>query len=181
MTYNKILGICRSLRRKFEQDEARFFLGLVGIEAEHMDIIVNGGHDSFAQYLRRNELCDATRYLSFKAGLRHLEESEKALELGAPAVMALASIRQTGNVPKYEEAVMAWARERGGIVPSRQTAAKILRQVDPREEIPKDMKTVSLVAKLRAENQRLRAELAAAEKKIRDLEKALDKTRKRAG
>ena len=78
MTLKKILERCRSLRQAFEQDEAKFFLGLVEIEEEHLRVVLDAGHSTFDEFLERNSLCRVIRYRQFRAGLEHTT-ADKAL------------------------------------------------------------------------------------------------------
>lgn len=199
MNIEQIINQCRKLRNAFERDEAKFFLGLVEIERTSMETITLAGHETFEVFLKRHELCEPTRYAKFAKGLA-LTTREKAEKMGTHAVMALASARKPQNVPKFEAAVIAWQEERGGVAPSRETSHRILRQVDPREEVPQVTRTVTEINRLRAENSELqlvkkqaeksltlaeenkalRAELQAAKKRIRDLEQENARLKKRA-
>lgn len=170
MNYEEIVEYCINLRRDFERDEAKFFLGLVEIETNHMHTLIEAGVDTFDSFLRSCEFTRTERYRKFAAGLKHTTTSE-ALQLGAPAVMQMAHLRDVSKAPEYKEAVLAWSSERKGLVPTLQTAAKMLRQIDPRPERPQSLKNLDELHRLQEENIALRREVAR-------LRRELDKIRK---
>jgi len=174
MNYEQIVSMCVELRKTFEQDEAKFFLGLVEVEQKFMSVLKKHGLDNFDQFIRSYELTRVERYRAFATGLGHITPIE-ARRMGAPAVIALACVRNEKRVPAYVAAVDAWAATHHGLTPRTETAEKILRQVDPRPETPKAVQELSEMARLRAECSALRSELAKAKRENAQLQAKLAK------
>lgn len=178
-TLEELLAHLRDLRSKMERLEAAFLLGLVQAETEYMDLIEAGGFDTFQQFIRNYELCLWSRYDSFRMGLQHVT-TEKALEMGAPAVIALAALRDKENLPAYESTIADFRRKHAGVYPTLETARKKLRQVDPRREQPRSSEKRTETERLQQENEDLRRQnaelkqqLSASQKRVKALEKKL--------
>lgn len=163
MKFQTIVQKCVNLRLNFERDEARFFLGLVEVEEKWMGVLQENGCPTFDSFIRSYEFCRVERYTAFKAGLQHLSTREEAEQLGARAVMALTKVVNTQNIPSYLEACNAWRAQHRGLSPSSETAERLLRQVDPRPEIPKAVKAINHVTQLQQENAKLKS-------RVRELE-----------
>lgn len=158
MTYDQIIDEIRELRLKRDQSDARLLLRLVDIERDHMDVIAEGGCATFGQFLKSlDSIVDPSRYDGFKAGLRAIGEAA-AMECGADATIEAGRLTDNGMAPAYTQAIRDWSADHGGTLPTRQTAHKLLTQVDPRSEVPDSTRRQNELAMLRAENQRLRAE-----------------------
>jgi len=177
-TIDQIINECRKLRIAFERDEARFFIGLAEIADKHTQTITDANCATFEAFLKKHEICEPSRYSTFRKGLAYTTP-ERAAELGTHAVMELAQVREPANVPKYEEAVSAWRETHGGVAPTRETACRLLRQVDPRAEVPAATKQVSELNRLRAENAELRAEIRALRAENAELKSKLEKASKK--
>jgi len=170
MTYEELIEHCVGLRVAYERDEARFFLGLVEVEQNHMDTLRGAGVDSFDSFLRSCEFTRVERYRAFASGLRHTT-SEEAEKMGAPAVMQLSNLRDESKAMEYKEAVAAWSQDHRGLSPRQETAAKLLRQVDPRPERPQSLRRLEEVQRLREENAALKREVARLQKLLAKHEK----------
>lgn len=179
--FEALLQHCRDLRIEFERDEARFFLGLWNIEENLMEFLRLNGYDVFARFLRNHDLCEPSRYAAFKAGLEHLSSTGEALQIGAKAVMALSAVCDVNNVPAYVGSVKAFKQINGGTLPSEQTAKRLLRQVDPRKEIPKAVSQATETARLRAELQAIKVELRAKDAEVRTWKARAEKAEKALG
>jgi len=166
-----IISELAKLRLTRERADAVFLLRLREVENEHMPLLRQNGHESFERFLKSSKLCDPARYRDFVAGLNKLGE-EQALALGADAIVEAASLTSKAAGSKYVTAIEAWREQHRGVAPTRETSAKILRQVDPREEEPKAIGNArrqddlrircaeleQLVAQQRAELMKLRKE-----------------------
>ncbi len=173
MTYDDLLAEVRGLRLLRDKAEARMFLRLVTIENDsvHMQTLIDGGVTSFGWFV---EECGtkAARYESFKVGLEKLD-CETALEIGADATIVAGQLRS--EPAKYTHAVHCWSNDHGGALPTRDTAKRILMQVDPRSETPRSVSRAARrddeLAKLRAENADLRAANKSLRRKVSKLER----------
>lgn len=165
--YESLCTELAKLRLNKEQAEAKFLLRLREVEETEMDLLRTAGCETFDRFLKSTKLMDSARYRSFVAGLEKIGP-ERALEIGAEATIeASAVLDGEATVKKYTAAVLDWRQEHRGVFPSAEVAAHILRQVEPREEIPQASRTQSEVrrlknriAELEAENAKLRAEIA---------------------
>lgn len=181
------------LRLARERSDAAFLLRLCDVENDEMNLLRANGLESFERFLKCYKLCDAARYRSFVLGLKKLGK-EKSLLVGADATIEAAKIVANGPAAtEYVAAIEAWRNQHRGVAPSREAAAKILRQVDPRPEVPDAMRRETRndalsreVAKLQEENANLRAKLAKTEKerddavrRATDLSKQLTKAQRR--
>jgi hypothetical protein len=181
------------LRLTRERADAVFLLRLREVEEQHMGLLKSNGLESFEGFLKSYKLCDPARYRNFTSGLAKLGP-DAALSIGADATVEAARL-QNGKptATKYVTAIEAWRDQHRGVAPTRETAAKILRQVDPREEEPQAIRNVTrgdaqarTIAKLENEVADLRAKLAktekerdAALKRCADLSKQLSAAKKR--
>lgn len=163
MKFNDIVQACVQLRLNFERDEAKFFLGLVEVEEKWMGVLRENGCPTFDFFIRSYEFCRVERYTAFKAGLQRLEDRKEAERIGARAVMALTKVADPRNIPSYLTACNAWSEKHRGLAPSSETAERILRQVDPRPEIPSAVKELSEVARLRLEVTKLKSRIKELE------------------
>jgi hypothetical protein len=170
MTYEELVDHCVALRVAYERDEARFFIGLVEVEQNHMDTLRDAGVDSFDSFLRSCEFTRVERYRAFANGLRHttFEEAEK---MGAPAVIQMSNLRDESKATEYKEAVAAWSSDHRGLSPRQETAAKLLRQVDPRPERPQSLRRLDDMQRLKEENEALKREVARLRKLLAKYEK----------
>jgi len=180
ITFEEIVARCRELRLTFEQDEAKFLLFLVEVETKYMAQLRGNGCPTFSVFLDQFSLCDVKRYSQFHRGLLLLNgNTKKAESIGSQAVIALCDLRDATKVDEYVDAAKAFTVKHS-VHASLQTARKMLRQVDPRPEQPDSMKYLDDLARARAENVKLRADLASAQRKIRDLKRKLDTAEKAA-
>lgn len=176
--FERIVKKCTDLRAAFERDEAKFFLGLIDIEETEMDCLRANGMPTFESYIRSYSFCDVPRYVEFRKGLQTIDRKQ-AESIGAPAVIALANLVNPSAVQEYVRAVENYAIAHDGLRPRDQWARKLLRQVDPRREEPAGTRHVNQLSRVLAENEQLRAELNAARKRIKDLEKQLERTKRK--
>lgn len=173
MTFEQIFEHCLQLRRKFERDEARFFLGLVAVETECMETLKASGVETFESFIHSADakrcLIRPERYRAFANGLKHVTK-EEAEEMGAPAVIELGrSLHDASKVDEYKAAVSSWSEMRGGMAPTQQTAKRLLMQVDPRPETPEPIRRLGELERLREENAALRREVKRLKDVIRDM------------
>lgn len=143
-------------------------------------------------FLKSYKLCDPARYRNFTSGLAKLGP-DVALMLGADATVEAAQLSNgKPTAAKYIAAIGAWREQHRGVAPTRETAAKILRQVDPREEEPQAIRNLTRsdaqartiatlenqVADLRAKLAKTEKERDAALKRCVDLSKQLSNKKK---
>lgn len=176
-----LLGELRGLRQAKETADAQFLLRLLRLEEEDMSrLAAEVGYASFAQFLVSHDLCSPARYENFKAGVNALGgDRDKAAELGANPVIALAALKAKKSLPAFVSAVEAFRSEHNGVAPSEQASRRMLRQVDPRPEIPESLRRLSKIAELEQENLKLKAEIRKLERQIKNLEAKLSKATKR--
>lgn len=173
MTIDQLLKEIRALRLARDQADAALLLRLVEIERDYADLIRESGAATFSQFLKvADSLVDPSRYEGFKAGLKRIGV-EAALACGSDATIeaGLATSKKASRV--YVQSIQDWRAEHKGTFPTRQTARNILRQVDPRQEIPESTRRQNEAAELRAEVSQLRAENNALKRKIAKLESQL--------
>lgn len=173
MNYEELIQHCIGLRRALERDEARFFLGLVAVEEHHMQLLRDNGCDTFDMFIRSHELCRVERYRAFSSGLRALGDRERAQALGAPAVIAAAKLRDASRAESFVAAIEAWTGAHNGLTPRTETAERLLRQVDPRPEVPQVVRRESELDQMRVANQELTRKCASLERTIAKLKKRI--------
>jgi hypothetical protein len=173
-TYGEIVRKLSNLRSRSEGAEVEFLLALVETEENWLHILLNNGHDSFIAFLKAHHFCSVIRWNTFRLGLQHITR-EQARKIGDKSVLALAKTVNPANVPEFVESVLLWKEDHGGVCPSRQTAEKMLKEVDPRKEVPRFSPLAEENERLRKENKRLKAELAAARKQITRLKKTIER------
>ena len=169
-----IIAEARALRQAREEADAIFLLYLRRIEMEKFHLIESCGYGSFAQFLNTNDLCSPARFENFKRGVEFVGEQE-AERLGANPVIALANTMDRKNVPEFVQAVTAFTKAHDGTRPSLQTAQKMLRQVDPRKEVPQDLGRQAELARLRHENAQLRTQVARLTRENEQLKRQVAK------
>lgn len=171
MTYDDLLEEVRALRLLRDQAEARMMLRLVVIERDHMDVLRAAECTAFGWFVKQCGT-EPARYESFKVGLSKIGAAEAEI-VGCDATIVAAQLND--EPAAYTKAVHDWTAEHGGALPTRQTAKRLLMQVDPREEVPQAVKMQARradeLAQLRAENDRLKAENRSLKAKLRRLEK----------
>src|SRR5574337_1010640 len=159
------------LRLTRERADAVFLLRLREVEENHINLLKANGLESFEGFLKSYKLCDPARYRNFTSGLAKLGP-DAALQIGADATVEAAQLSNgKPTATKYVTAIEAWREQHRGVAPTRETAAKILRQVDPREETPQAIRNATrgdaqarTIAKLKNEVADLRAKLSKVTK-----------------
>ncbi len=172
MNYEEIVKQCRELRQAFERDEAKFLIALVHVKRTSMDLLRENGCSTFGQFLNSHHLCDVGRYERFASGLKLVGE-DAALRIGAEAVCKSAHATTPQAVTKFVAAAEAFVAQEG-VAPRGQTVTRMLSNVDPQARTPNVVKIADETARLRAENEQLRADLAAAKATIKKQAKLLD-------
>lgn len=168
-----------ALRLRRDVSEAEMLLGIADIEdnPEEMGVLRLAGCENIERFVRRLEVCDVARYLSFRDGIKRVGRDE-ALRIGAEATIEAAKLTSGAAATKYLAAVDAWHEERG-VSPSRQTAKHIRQQVDPIPEVPRALRQKSAAAESRDEVERLRSEIAKLKAKLARAEKERDEALRR--
>jgi hypothetical protein len=203
MNTNKLVPILKvwldkahELRRKVHVAEVELMLHLV--EGEMSGAIPwRGAFDSFKQLLKETGLADPGRYESFRDALVTIGEAatstgkagpeaatkpvvpaEKARVIGVDATVIAARL-PADKVATGVAAMEAWTRSHGH-QPTRDTAKEELGHLAPVTRLPRDLARELKEEDLRKENAALRRELAAAKKRIGELEAELAKKRGRS-
>ncbi len=174
----KIIQELAKLRLSRERADATFLLRLRQVELEHMGLLRQNGHESFERFLKSSKLCDPARYRDFVVGLEKIGE-EQALALGADATVEAAALSGTIAGKKYVVAIEAWREQHRGVAPTRETSAKILRQVDPREEEPQAVGNVRRQNDLRVQCAKLEQVVADQKAEILKLRRERDELKNR--
>lgn len=176
MDYENLIVECKRLRLAFERDEARFLVALSDIEEQHMDMLSQNGCATFENFLKTHNLCDAARYSLFRAGLAKVGR-EAAEQIGVQAVLGAARIKEPDKAPAFVQ----WAGsfvEQHGTAPSGQAVNRELLTrgfVEPSAKPAQVVKASNELARLRAENAELRAQLKAEQAKSKRLAETVKK------
>lgn len=180
-TYETIVARIVEVRRHRDVSEARLLLAILDIEdnAEEMQALKLAGCENLERFVRRLEVCDVARFRSFREGVEKLGR-DHALEVGAEATIEGAKLTSAPAAAKYVEAVKAQIDERQGMLPTRETAKHLRRQIDPLPEIPQALRNKSRTAELGDEVARLEAQIAKLRAENAKLKKERDEALKRA-
>jgi hypothetical protein len=126
---------------------------------------------TFPQFVREHGLCDSRTYLAFEAGYKLLGQTKFAAKMGRDELAVLIGGGAVALVPKLKTAkgldnflseAIAFAQLHG-MAPERKTLRKYLRDAEP-QALSKSKEMRREVAKLRAENESLKAENARLKK-----------------
>jgi hypothetical protein len=184
-TVEQIVADLAELRRVRESADARLMMAIVEIEdGPDMETIRSFGCETIDQFLKSNGICDPARYRNFRAGFTKLgDDKAQAVALGSDAVMAAANLKGGGDATaRYVAAIREHSASRAGIKPSFETAQRIVRQVDPREETPRVVQFASTLrteaARLQAENSELRARVRVLETEVKELRRLVPAKKK---
>ena len=170
MTYEQLVTECKRLRVETERAEVQFFLFLVKVEKEHADVWREAGCADFDQFLKSNHLTKPERYRFFLRGLDSVGE-KMALENGVPWTISAGMLMLTTPeaMPSFEARAAAFvASERAA--PSEEAVRQWRAEVDTRAAPPVGITRATELMRLREENKKLRADLAAAQARIAELE-----------
>lgn len=156
--FNKLLRNLAQLRSKRDGADVRFLLRLVQAEQDPAEsaAVSEAGFSTFTDFIEAKGFCKPGRYEAFKKGLAKIGE-HKARRLGAAATIIAAGLSD-GCTSQYVDALDAWVQLKH-MMPSRETAKRILMQTDPRAEVPEVLKQASCsaaLATLRSEVERTR-------------------------
>lgn len=164
--YKRLCDELAGLRLEREKAEAKFFVRLYDVEQQEMELLRAAGCDTFDRFLKSTALADSSRYRNFVKGFEKVGR-DVALVIGADAVIeAAAIIDGAETVDRYQAAIVDWKEEHRGVHPSREQSARLLRQIEPRAEIPEAVRTQSEIRRLRNEVARLKAENADLKYKL---------------
>lgn len=179
--FKQLVEKARQLRSESEKAEARFFAFLMTFEREHESAWRAAGCSHFDQVINSNQLCKTERYHWFVEGVNRIG-LEAALEMGYPAT-AEAGKRQPLQpefLEAYKERVVSFISN-AGVVPSEETAHRMRLEVEPSSVTNMGGRRVDELSKLRAENAKLRADLAAANSIIKRLNGELETKKGKKG
>lgn len=168
MTYEDLIEQCRKLRARAERAESEFFIFLIKVEKEEKELLTANGVGHFHQFIRSNHLCEPHRYDEFCRGVERIG-AEKALELGAAHTMRAGRLRDVSVLPDLERRTAAFIATEG-VAPSELTVSGWCRELDTPPKTHSTVRRGDELNRLRAENKRLKVELATAQRRIRELE-----------
>lgn len=170
MTYESLVNECKRLRTVHERAEVQLFLFLVKVESEYRDVWMNAGCDSFDQFLRSNHLPKPDRYKLFAHGLARCGVDDAlAHDVGWVMMVGMRPIDNT-TLESLRERATAF-REVEKTAPSEETSKMWRAELEPRSKPPEVISRATELMRLREENKKLRADLAAAYVRIVDLER----------
>ncbi len=170
MTYEEMVAECKKMRSRHERAEAEFFLFLMKVDAEMSNVWREAGCSNFDQFLRSNHLTKPERYRAFALGVSKVG-ADAALANGAPWTMSAGSLSVTTPEALKSFAARATAFiEVENVAPSEEAVRQWRAELDTRATPPVGITRASELLRLREENKALRAKLAAAEKRIKELE-----------
>lgn len=177
MSYEYLVDYCKRLRREHEKAEAIFFLFLISVEEQHGPAWKEAGCATFDQFIRSNELCMVDRYRLFKAGVSKAG-AEKAAAFGVPWTISVGRIREASEVQKMNERAKAFV-EVNRTAPSQLAVSSW--EAEARgaersgEHTERATARASELMRLRAENAKLKTDLAAALARVAELEAKMRK------
>lgn len=169
----------RDLRAAREKFDGAMMMAIYLVEQNHMGLLRDNACDSIERFIRSYDLCCAARYKSYVIGLEKVGQRE-AFEMGADAVIQVGKAESEDAVSEYVASVAAWSSERDGVAPSRLTAEKIFRQVQPQKTVPAPLKRQSENALLKKRVHELEVENKMLRREVSKLEKELAKREKKA-
>jgi hypothetical protein len=126
---------------------------------------------TFPQFVAEYGLCNPRTYLAFEAGFERLGQTkvaakmgrdELAVLIGCEAVALVPKLKTTKGLDNFLSEAIAYAQLHG-MAPERKTLTKYLRDAEP-QALSKSQEVRREVAKLRAENESLKAENARLKK-----------------
>lgn len=167
--YSVLVAECKRLRAAHERAEAEFFLFLVKTEVDLATVWQAAGCASFEQFLRSHDLCEASRYIFFRQGLKK-SNTTLVLQNGAHWTIALGKLDEPtrGEVSMMLEKAEAFV-DVHHTAPSEQVVRDWVHKLRSVPDI--NVKRRTEIAALREENRVLKAELRAARARIAELEK----------
>lgn len=177
MNYEEIVLHLKELRAKHERTEAEFFLGMMHVEAQKMDVLRQNGCTAFDQFIRTHDLCQVDRYRMFTLGVNAKGEPWALLH-GAHATMHQGRLTAKPDAAKrHAEFVEAFV-EVHKVAPSEQASKEASIRAQRELAEPQVVRAKSEIERLREENAGLKRRIVALEKERDDL---VDKVRKLQG
>ena len=171
-SYEELVQACKQARDASERAEAAFFLLLMAVETQHAETWKAAGIEEFEQFISSNgPLCQPQRYRLFCVGCARIG-IEAAAEHGAHFTIEAGKVRDVN--PRVIVELMGRAsafREVHGVAPSEQASREWRKEVDQPQEEHRTVKAANELGRLRAENEKLRADLRVARARITELEK----------
>lgn len=170
MTYEHLVEECKRLRLRSEMAEAEFFAFLMVAERQHQSIWAEAGCTTFEQFLTSNHLCKPDRYRFFAIGVDRVG-LDAALANGAYWTICAGRMPEPSksDLQKFDDRAKAFVQlER--TLPSEEAVRQWAAEIAGRETEPRKIVQVGELERLREENRILHAKLAAAEKRIAELE-----------
>lgn len=187
MGYEQLVAECKRLRSEAERSEARFLAFLIVAEREYAPEWGSAGAADFEQFLRSNSLCDTDRYRLFRDGADKVGV-DVAIQYGAHWAMQVGKMRdsKTSVISEFADRAAKF-QEVNAVSPSEQVVTGWRQELEAAEravagESPKRVRAqlqVDELHKLRAENEKLKASLRAAERRVTQLESELAEVRRK--
>lgn len=170
MSYEDLVEECKRLRLAHEQAEARFFVFLMVVEKDHVDTWGGTFAATFEHFVLSNHLAKWSRYDLFVRGVDRVG-TEAALLHGVDWTMQAGKFRDAsdGAIAEFTARASAFL-ETERVQPSEETVREWRNQIDSPGKPHETVRRASEIARLRGENEKLKAELRVARKKIAQLE-----------
>jgi len=166
----------KALRADMDRARARFMMTLLYVEQNFADQLAEWGHESFDAFIDAHELCRPAKYRSFVSGTDAIGDAKIVEDIGVDATQIAATMTSDETRSKYLATVLQF-RESKGVSPSRQVLKDYANRIEERTIEPKALSVGRQLATLRAENQKLRAELRRAERRVAKLQAELERVR----
>ncbi len=174
MNYEELVEQCKQFRAKAERAEAEFLAFLMLAEGAHDDVWKGAGCATFEQFLRSNHLCRPERYSAFVRGVDRVGKAD-ALVNGAAWTIEASKFgdEHLAAIEQFSARATAFV-ETEKVAPSEETVREWRAQIEQSTKEHSTVRRASELHRLRAENQKLRAELKSAQSLIVTLQGKLE-------
>lgn len=169
----ELVRFLKELRDRADSAEKMFITALVQLEHTDRWQVHAGGDGTFIHFLKRWNICDASRYDVGKKALTRVEE-ETTETVGFEAIKVVVR-----GLPEHSEAqrvaierLKNSAATMGGKVPER-TAESIVKAVRAEYQVAPRKPVVSIVDQLRSQLAEAEEEIRALKQQLRDKDRAL--------
>lgn len=170
--FEEMLQELQKLRRIRDQADARFLLRLMKVERSEVRYLKSNGFDDFEGFAKT--MTEWSRYTKFKRGVEKIGPKE-ALEIGSEATIEAGKTTSTERTEEFVDEIKGWVEDNGGMFPTKETAERYRRKIDPQKEPTRRQQRNEKIAWLEAENRRLRADVRKLEAENKKLKKEIEK------
>jgi hypothetical protein len=155
MNLEQLIKACVEARKEYELGEVKYFEFLLQVEQKNENVWkpACGTFDSFLEKYVGSPR--PSRYAEFRAAFDKLG-AQVVRTLGVDGALIALKASSTTKQKEYSKAAHDWVAMHDGVHPSREEAGKLLKQVDPRTEVPRAVGQVKELEELRAERDELK-------------------------